>query len=174
VDVPQPQQDAPVQQAAVDSVPVACKSSSNNNTATLNGAEDPQKQQQQSKQQQLAHAKAAAAPVPRLQLQRLRNMDLGLVDSAASPSSKSSSKLASGAAASSLLGALSAPQQQQQSLKPALPAGSTAGTTQAGVAPLPSWRSALTTRWQPGGRFKQQRPHASESHRLQGSQTSRL
>jgi hypothetical protein len=72
-----------------------------------------------------------------------------------------------------MLSATPSPQQQQQHT-PTLPAGSTAGTTQASVAPLPSWRSALTTRWQPGGRFKQEHTHSSGSRHLQGSQSSRL
>jgi hypothetical protein len=63
--------------------------------AQLNNVQQQQQQQQQhqrSQQQQLAGAKAASPPVPRLQLQKLRNMDLGRVDTSASASNKVSSR----------------------------------------------------------------------------------
>jgi hypothetical protein len=103
-------------------------------------------------------------------------MDLGLVDSSDSQSSKCSSRHNSVAqgSRSGALSATAAQQQQQQHTLTQSAAGSTAVTTQAGVAPLPSWRSALTTRWQLGGRFKQEHTHASQSRQLQGSQSSRL
>jgi hypothetical protein len=178
MDVPQLQQELPAQQAAADSLTIVAKSSSNSSSSEKQKhAGDAQ--QEQHKQQQVAHAKPAAAPVPRLQLQKLRNMDLELGDSSASHSNKCSSRqdlvAGGGGCRPGELSATTAQQQQQQHTPThAIAAGSTAGTTQAGVAPLPSWCSALTTRWQPGGRFKQEHTRCSESRHVQGSQSSRL
>ncbi|KAF6253002.1 hypothetical protein COO60DRAFT_476358 [Scenedesmus sp. NREL 46B-D3] len=179
------QQGLPAQQLAGDTLQVACTTSGSRSSGAsgsnvmMKAAQDIPQQQQQ--QQQVADAKAALAPVPRLQLQKLRNMELDLTDSCVLPYSKDSSSAAQGNLPSAAVSAIAL--QQQQVLVPrhrpvhVLPPDSTAGITPvpAGVALLPSWRSALTTRWQPGGRFKQQQAHpSSDGPPLQGSQTSRL
>jgi hypothetical protein len=174
-------QDLPLAEAqrhAVVSSPTARLSNSSSGSSSSNDVKVPQAQDKL-KQQQGLRAKAAAssaAPVPRLQLQKLRNVDLGLVDSNAMLSRRTSSicKAAGSSPPSALAGPPS--QQQQQQLKPAvaIAAGSSAGSTQLHVAPLPQWRSALTTRWQPGGRFTQQFHATTDKQPLQGSQTSRL
>lgn len=177
VDATVAQREPPAQQIAADNSPVACQNiiSDSSSNVKAQDAQPLQQQQQGCMQQQGTRTKAASPPVPRLQLQKLRNVDLGLVSSSAVPSNmKSSIPAAAEPAASNRPGALSAAAVQQKIPKASVATGGTAGTTSAAVAPLPSWRSALTTRWQPGGRFSKQADANGDNNPLQGSRTSRL
>eukprot|EP00883_Tetradesmus_obliquus_P004781 jgi/Sobl393_1/1515/SZX72241.1 len=177
VDATLVQREPPAQQIAADNSPVACQNiiSDSSSNVKAQDAQPLQQHQQGCMQQQGTRTKAASPPVPRLQLQKLRNVDLGLVSSSAVLSNmKSSIPAAAEPAASNRPGALPAAAVQQKIPKASVATGGTAGTTSAAVAPLPSWRSALTTRWQPGGRFSKQADANGDNNPLQGSLTSRL